>query len=329
MPNYYRDFQKIFSSTGRLDGAVLYILYDYKPTKFKDTCKNLKYSAEDHISQIFEELNENMINDLEYIHNHNIMCVIDDIDNKLTLCHDSILKEKNIIEVINDLRPTSNILEQINEEGNKYHEILYEICYDSDYFNSNDDPIERYLYQLINHIYYPFLEYFEDLCKKHDIDIFAIQRKIGRYIIEDDEFEDYKSENLNSSLPKQIVIKTNHFYPSHTKDKVEKIYNEFINKSFIEQSTDINDFNYVFGHNNQLDKEFTPINWIVSQNLLAYFLNKTFSENDTNYLQIAYNAFRIKNKNINKNKMSSFMSECRRGSESPPMYYKIIDELLT
>ena len=211
MPNYYRDFQSIFSSTGRLYGAVLYILYDYKPTKFKDTCKNLKYSAEDHISQIFEELNENMINDLEYIHNRNIMYVIDDIDNKLTLCHDSILKEKNIIEVINDLRPTSNILEQINEEGNKYHEILYEICYDSDYFNSNDDPIERYLYQLINHIYYPFLEYFEDLCKKHDIDLFAIQRKIGKYIIEDDEFEDYKTEYSNLSLPKQIVSETNDY----------------------------------------------------------------------------------------------------------------------
>ena len=53
-----------------------------------------------------------------------------------------------------------------------------------------------YIYQMVNHVFEPFLHELLLLFKKHDIDIFAIQRKIGKYIIEDDEFEDYKSEEF-------------------------------------------------------------------------------------------------------------------------------------
>lgn len=334
--NNYRYFMGCFSESGRLSMAFLYVAYKnniidfiFKDGYFLDEFGIIPISEKSFFTNLLDKIINHLDNDYKLLDEINVMSIIDEIDYKLTICQEPTLKEKNVIKIINDLYFTSKKLQTIKTDESENYLILSKICYDYDYLMSTEDGIEMYIYQMVNHVFEPFLHELLLLFKKHDIDIFAIQRKIGRYIIEDDEFEDYKSENLNSSLPKQIVKKTNHFYPSHTKDKVEKIYNEFINKSFIEQSTDINDFNYVFGHNNQLDKEFTPINWIVSQNLLAYFLNKTFSENDTNYLQIAYNAFRIKNKNINKNKMSSFMSKCRRGSESPPMYYKIIDELLT
>lgn len=207
--NCYRDFQNIFSDTGHLTNAFLYIAY--KNNLIDNIFKDRMFDEDIFIYNLKKALCDYRNNDLKYVENKNLMSIIDEIDNKLTICNDSRLKEKNVIAIINDFYITSTSLKDIQTKGSEKYVLLNEICYDYDYLKSTEDGIEMYIYQMVNHVFEPFLHELLLLFKKHDIDIFAIQRKIGRYIIEDDEFEDYKSENLNSSLPKQIVSETNDY----------------------------------------------------------------------------------------------------------------------
>ncbi|MDD2191466.1 MAG: hypothetical protein PHO12_02855 [Bacteroidales bacterium] len=143
-----------------------------------------------------------------------------------------------------------------------------------------------------------------------------------------------REDSIDALNPENILFQdltsytTLHYFRLYDKDKVSIIYNEFIKHRIIESTTKIIDFEYVFGFNIEHKNDFKPINWIKSQNLLAYFVNKFFSENDSNYLQIAEYCFKIKGEQINKKKMSSFISEMKSNKASSPNYYKIIDEAL-
>lgn len=260
--NCYRDFINIFSDKGHLTTAFIYIAY--KNNLIDNIFKDRMFDEDIFINNLKKNLCDYGNNDLKYVENKNLMSIIDEIDNKLTICNDYRLKEKNVIEIINDFYITSTSLKDIQTKESEKYVLLNEICYDYDYLMSTEDGIEMYIYQMVNHVFEPFLHELLLLFKKHDIDIFAIQRKEKKFIFDEDEYESYQTENSKNELPKRDSVKT-----KFTDKQIIEIYRK-LNPIYIE--CDKESFLAFYGKETDKGK---IIKWKGKKNEFEIFIRQT------------------------------------------------------
>ena len=122
------------------------------------------------------------------------------------------------------------------------------------------------------------------------------------------------------------------FFPIFTKDRMIELFRSLINKNMIDANTQEEHFLYWFGIQKDKPQNLRYIRWIRSQVLLAYFINqyhlKLRREEQVNFWSVTNTVFRIKDKRVNINSMSSAMSKMNKEERNYPKGYKEIDEIL-
>lgn len=228
--NCYRDFLRIFGQGERLSKAFLIVFLKYikeDSDLFKIYLPNLLKTKDkdEYIKTLIAENVTGFLSDMDYMDNKIIMCVIDEIDNNLTNCQDTQMKSKKADKIINDLGSTSSIIKIIKNRSTTEAEALYKICFDENYMKSTEDFIEKFIYQIVNYVYFPFLRELFSLFKCHEINIADILKKCNNSKFYEEYYDIGESETLNENSKVREPVKT-----SFDEKLIVEIFNSLVPK---------------------------------------------------------------------------------------------------
>lgn len=230
--NYYRDFLSIFGQGGHLSDAFDYVVVknNMEDDKFMENylSKQLGDSfltKEEIVIKHYIDIINTIDGDFKYILKKNRMCVIDEIDNILTICQDMNTKNKRAKKIINDFASISALLQLFEKNECSLYSQFYTICYERKYIPPIEYGITMYIFDMISIVYTSFIDELFSIFDDHEINIAVIQKECGNSIFDEEYYDIGEFATLNENSNVRNSVKSN-----MTTEKITEMFNYLVPK---------------------------------------------------------------------------------------------------